>query len=131
MNTLGVAQYRSGNWNAAAETLTKSMELAQGDLLSFSAFFLAMAHWQLGEKEKARDWYDKAATWMDGNIPDHEELGRFRAEAAELLGVEVTTVPTEPRQEKADEELPDQQDDSDDSIAEKPPTADLLGIEEQ
>ena len=107
------------------------MELAHGADLSCNAFFLAMAHWQLGEKEKARDWYDKAATWMDGNIHYHEELVRFRAEAAELLGVEVATVPTEPRQEKADEELPDQQDDSDDSIAEKQPTAGLSGTEEQ
>ena len=53
-------------------------------------FFLAMAHWQLGEKEKARQWHDRAAQWMDDNkegVSNTEELRRFRAESAELLGV--------------------------------------------
>jgi hypothetical protein len=50
-------------------------------------FFLAMAHWQLGEKDEARKYYDKAVAWMDKNKPDDEELRRFRAEAAALLGV--------------------------------------------
>ena len=50
-------------------------------------FFLAMAHWQLGDKDEARKWYDKAVEWMDKNQPKNEELLRFRAEAAELLGI--------------------------------------------
>jgi tetratricopeptide (TPR) repeat protein len=84
-NTLGVAQYRARSWNEAVAALEKSTKLHKGSN-SFDWFFLAMAHWQLGEKEKARDWYDKAAQWMDKNQPNNEELGRFRAEAAELLG---------------------------------------------
>jgi hypothetical protein len=44
-----------------------------------------MAHWQLGEKDKAREWYDRAVQWMDNNQPTDEELRRFRVEAAELL----------------------------------------------
>ena len=106
-NTLGVAHYRAGNWNAAVETLTTSMELAQGANLGLDAFFLAMAHWQLDEKEKARDWYDKAAIWMDEKKSKSKELVRFRAEAEELLGVEVSTVPAEPKLANAEEELPD------------------------
>ncbi len=49
-----------------------------------------MAHWQPGEKDKAREWYDKAVQWMEkGKNPGAPgELKRFRAEAAELLGVE-------------------------------------------
>ena len=50
-------------------------------------FFLAMAHWQLSEKDKAREFYDRAVQWMDKNQPTNEELLRFRAEAAEQLGV--------------------------------------------
>jgi hypothetical protein len=50
--------------------------------------FLAMAHWQLGEKDKAREWYDKAVQWMNKNQPKDEELRRFRVEAAEVLGLE-------------------------------------------
>ena len=32
-------------------------------------------------------WYDRAVAWMDKNQPKNEELRRFRAEVAELLGV--------------------------------------------
>src|SRR5262249_26723589 len=51
-NTLGVAHYRAGHWKDAIEPLTKSMELMKGQMESFDTFFLAMAHWRLGEKEK-------------------------------------------------------------------------------
>ena len=87
-NTLGVAHYRAGDWKAAIEALTKSMELRKGGD-STDWFFLAMAHWQLGDKPQARSWYDKAVQWMEKNQPKDEELIRFRAEAAALLGVNV------------------------------------------
>jgi tetratricopeptide (TPR) repeat protein len=86
-NTLGVAEYRMGHWKAAVAALKKSIELRkEGD--SFDWFFLAMAHWQLREKDTAREWYDRAAEWMEKNQPTNEELIRFRAEAAGLLGIE-------------------------------------------
>jgi tetratricopeptide (TPR) repeat protein len=52
-NTLGAAQYRTGDWKATVEALKKSMELRHGGD-SFDWFFLAMAHWQLGNKDEAR-----------------------------------------------------------------------------
>jgi WD40 repeat protein/serine/threonine protein kinase len=86
-NTLGVALYRNGDWNAAIDALTKSEELKpDGQFTSFNGFFLAMAQWQLGHKDEACAWYDKAVTWMEKNAPKDEELIRFRAEAAALLG---------------------------------------------
>src|SRR5262249_42285362 len=87
-NTPGAAQYRAGNWKGAIAALEKSMELSKGGD-SFDWFFLAMAHWKLGDKDKARDWHDRAVRWMDRNQPKNEELLRFRAEAAELLGLKV------------------------------------------
>ena len=60
------------------------MELRMGGD-SADWFFLAMAHWQLGEKDKARQWYDRAVEWMDKNEPMNEELRRFRNEAEELI----------------------------------------------
>ena len=51
------------------------------------AFFLAMAHWQLGNKEKARNYFDEAVKRMRKRDPDDEELARFRAEAAALLEI--------------------------------------------
>jgi len=100
-NTLGVAQYRAGNWEKAISALEKSMDLYPG-VDGYSCFFLAMAHWQLGKEEKtpgreqaahrqeARKWYDEAVAWTDKNQPANEELIRFRAEAAKLLGINVT-----------------------------------------
>jgi hypothetical protein len=82
-----VALYRAGDWQAAITALSKSNELLGGKMLSFNAFFLAMAHWQKGEKEHARRWYDKATDWMEKNGPKDLELVRFRAEAADLLGL--------------------------------------------
>jgi tetratricopeptide (TPR) repeat protein len=83
-NTLGVAHYRNGECQSALAALEKSMNLSRGGN-SGDWFFLAMAHWKLGEKDKARQWYDKAVDWMDTNQPNDEELRRFRAEAEELM----------------------------------------------
>src|SRR5262249_48606121 len=85
-NTLGVAQYRAGAWKAAITELEKSMELRKGGD-AFDWFFLAMAHWQLGAKDQARKWYEKAVEWMEKNAKDHDEPRRFRKEAEELLEI--------------------------------------------
>jgi len=85
-NTLGTAYYRAGKWPAAIEALSKSMELRNGGD-SFDWFFLAMAHRKEGHKDEARKWYDRAAKWLETNQLKNEELIRFRAEAAALLGI--------------------------------------------
>jgi eukaryotic-like serine/threonine-protein kinase len=92
-NTLGVAQYRAGDGKAALGSLQRSMHLRQGGD-SFTWFFLAMAHWQLGEQQEARRWYGRAVRWLEENEralakdPSYgEQLQRFRAEAAALLDV--------------------------------------------
>ena len=82
--TLGYAEYRAGTWKSAITALEKVKELGFScDSLEW--FPLAMAHWQLGEKEAARKWYDQAVQWMEKNDPRNEELGRFRVEADKLL----------------------------------------------
>ena len=84
--TLGIACYRVGRWRESAEALQKAGELrAGGD--GFDWFLLAMAHRQLGDKEQARSWYDRAVQWMEKHQPRNEELIRFRAEAAALLKI--------------------------------------------
>jgi serine/threonine protein kinase len=84
---LGAAQYRAGDSQAAIESLSKSVELNPEGSGS-NRFFLAMAHWQSGNKAEARRWYDQAVAWMDENAPASRQLTRFRAEAAELLDVD-------------------------------------------
>jgi eukaryotic-like serine/threonine-protein kinase len=86
-NTLGAAHLRASNWKDATAALDKSMELRNGGDAN-DWFFLAMACWQSGDKPRARSWYVKAAQWMEKNQPKNEELIRFRAEAADLLGVD-------------------------------------------
>ena len=92
--TLGVAHYRAEDWPTAIETLHQSMELRpDGD--AFDYFFLAMAHWQLGNLTEAGVWHRRALAWLEKNrdylkrdVEHAEELRRFGAEAAVLLGIE-------------------------------------------
>jgi serine/threonine protein kinase/Flp pilus assembly protein TadD len=88
-NTLGVAHLRAGDWKAAVEALTKCEAVAPGVDWGDNAFFLAMAHWQLGEKEQARQWYARGVAWMAERAPvsAYERLQHCRAEAEELLGI--------------------------------------------
>ncbi len=49
-----------------------------------------MAHWQLGQKEQARQWYDRANRLRPEQLAKYllntEELRLVRAEADALLG---------------------------------------------
>ena len=87
-NTLGAARYRHGDWKAAINALTRSMELSNGGDGN-DWYFVAMAHWRLGDKPQAHSWYDKAIGWMEKNQPNNEELRRIRDEAAALLNVKL------------------------------------------
>ncbi|MEX2188871.1 MAG: tetratricopeptide repeat protein [Pirellulales bacterium] len=86
-NTLGVAQYRAGDWPAAITALEKSIALRGGGD-SFDWLFLAMAHWRQAEKDRAREYYEKAVEWMEKHPSRDEQLNRFRAEAEALFGGE-------------------------------------------
>ena len=107
-NTLGVAQYRTRTSRDAIESLQQAEALAPGSLTAANANFLAMAHWQLGEKEAARSWFGKALKWQEKFKIENEGTKRFLTEAdaetAELLGPEETLsvlqaslVPNHPR----------------------------------
>jgi tetratricopeptide (TPR) repeat protein len=86
-NTLGVAEYRAGDWPAAEQALHKSMALrAGGDADDW--LFLAMAAWQRGKQERARKYF-RAARFSLGTNDQTEERTRFRREAAQLLGIPV------------------------------------------
>jgi tetratricopeptide (TPR) repeat protein len=79
---LGVARYRAGDWKSSIEILEKSTK----DACSWS--FLAMAHWQLGNKEEATRCYQEAVAWLGKNKKQEQAFRRFCLEATELLGVE-------------------------------------------
>jgi tetratricopeptide (TPR) repeat protein/tRNA A-37 threonylcarbamoyl transferase component Bud32 len=83
-NTLGVAHYRNGDDKTAVAVLETAMSLREGGD-SFDWFFLAMAHWRLGDRDEARTWFDRAVQWMDRHKPRDDELRHFRAEAEAML----------------------------------------------
>jgi hypothetical protein len=91
-NTVGVAYYRAGRYREAVEALRPNLEGQEDWGLAFDLYFLAMSHRQLGEAARARDYNDWAVRWTraqqglsEGYL---EELALFRAEAAELLGID-------------------------------------------
>jgi uncharacterized protein HemY len=84
-----VALYRNGKYTEAISVLEKSLAASRGRSDAFDLFFLAMCHHQLGEPAKAKDCYDRALQWVQGqhNIPAQwvADLTAFQAEADALL----------------------------------------------
>jgi eukaryotic-like serine/threonine-protein kinase len=93
-HALGVARYRAGDSAGAISALEKANQVSAGGG-PYEWFFQAMAHWRLDDLANARHWYDRADRWMrdhpkwlDSNRVKKEELQRFHAEAAALLGID-------------------------------------------
>jgi tetratricopeptide (TPR) repeat protein len=82
--TLGLAYFRAGDWRKAISSLERSLSLAAGDPIA--GFTVAMAYWQLGEKNQARSLFAKAEAWTEGRNPGDPILWRLRTEASALLG---------------------------------------------
>lgn len=88
LNTLGVAQYRMGQYAEALATLTKSekMNATQNGSHPADLAFLAMAQHQLGQKEEARATLDRLHDVMT-NLRwfRNPEARSFLGEAKETL----------------------------------------------
>ncbi len=100
LNTLGTALCRAEQWQEAIDTLQKPIKLgADGP---YNWLFIAMAHWQLDQKDQAKQWYDKSLAWQTANadaLKADAELQGFFAEAAKLMAtdaVDKTTSDAEP-----------------------------------
>ena len=104
---LGIARYRESQWQEARTAFDKSLQLgtdSSGGAFRYADaidwFFLAMSNWQLGQKDEARQCYDRAVqgmekvqTWQT----DVNQLRRFQAEAEELLKINDEKPTTKPQ----------------------------------
>ena len=85
-HTLGMARYRTGDYAGAIEAFEKAEKLRAGGTFAVNDLCLAMAHWQMGDKEKARELYQRAVDWLEENGAIWtDEVARREAE--QLLGV--------------------------------------------
>jgi WD40 repeat protein/serine/threonine protein kinase len=91
---LGMAQYRTREWQAAVDTLEKAIERSPARYLSHAKLILSMAHQQLGHATEAHRWYQQAFAEIkkDGS---REELDHLRVEAAAVLRISNSTPATE------------------------------------
>jgi tetratricopeptide (TPR) repeat protein len=87
--TLGTARYRTGDCQQAARDLETAIRLRGPDdpASANEAFVLAMACRRLGDGPAARAWFAKAEAWLAKAKTRTDEMRRFRAEAAKLLGL--------------------------------------------
>jgi tetratricopeptide (TPR) repeat protein len=99
----GEASYRGGNWRAVVDALQKAQRLNsqskswEREYATVASFFLAMAYWQLKEKEEARRYFEKAAQQMDQLFPNDIPRSYLRREAAELLGIKDSSLTKLPK----------------------------------
>jgi tetratricopeptide (TPR) repeat protein len=75
LHGLGMVQYRAGHFAPAIQALKHSLTLNGANAKDF--LLLAMSHWQRGEKEQARQWYNAAL------LRKEYELRRWRWSAGE------------------------------------------------
>ncbi|APW60434.1 serine/threonine-protein kinase [Paludisphaera borealis] len=89
--SLGWAQYRSGDWTGCIKSLEK-----QKDYSRLGDFVAVMAYWRLGDQARARAMFARCDEWLRGyethsngsKYPEPPLFRRFRDEAATLLGTE-------------------------------------------
>ncbi len=89
LNTLGLVQFRNGQFKESVATLERAPAFSKGQTDVARLFILAMAHARLSENAKAKDCFDRALTTMEAqkNRPPLElaELREWRAEAEAIM----------------------------------------------
>jgi tetratricopeptide (TPR) repeat protein len=94
LNTLGLVQYRLGQYDKAIETLERSARATHGEEVAENMFLLALCHNRRGETAKAKICFDRGAQalteWQDQlGAKRRKELDTLRAEAEALLRQQV------------------------------------------
>jgi serine/threonine protein kinase/WD40 repeat protein len=96
-NTLGLAYYRAGQYPQAVEILRPNLQSQEVRTLPYDLFVLAMSCHQLGQTERARDYYTWALRSLDAqkeqSRADLDDLEALRAEAEAVLGLQTHPAP--------------------------------------
>ena len=82
---LGGACYRNGEWRRAAAALEQAERLGELNQFRAAEFLLAMAHWQLGQRDQAREWYERTRRWNDRRQYPDAEARLLQAEALAMI----------------------------------------------
>ncbi len=90
----GIALYRSGRYGKAITALRRSMQHRNGGS-TIDRYYLAMSHWQRGEHDQARGWYEqvmeiKKQFMANHNVPYDADVLAARQEAETLMGIQGT-----------------------------------------
>src|SRR6185369_3686978 len=62
---LGAARYRANDWSGAIAAMQKARQIFADRAGSYQSFWLAMAHWHLGDEEQARQWFHQGVQWLE------------------------------------------------------------------
>jgi tetratricopeptide (TPR) repeat protein len=81
---MSLVEYRLGHLTESLAAAQRGMSLSDGGN-AFYWFVLAMVHSRNGEKDKARQWFDKAVVQIKQDAPDESDARRLWTEAAKLL----------------------------------------------
>ncbi|MGO9914188.1 MAG: tetratricopeptide repeat protein, partial [Isosphaeraceae bacterium] len=84
-HSLALVEYRRGHWDASIAAAERAMALKKGGRPN-DWFLLAMALARKGEKQKAVEWYDKAAEETRRLKMTVDDVLLLWSEAARLLG---------------------------------------------
>lgn len=71
-STLGIARYRSGDWQQAVESMAKSREMGL-EVEPLDDLYYAMALWQVGRNQESVDLYESVVTLASANDPEANE----------------------------------------------------------
>jgi Flp pilus assembly protein TadD len=86
--TLGVVQYRLGDYHDAVKTLTRAAGLARAGPTPYDQFFLAMSYHRSGETVEARKCFERALVWRK----EQTRLPEVRVELLKSLEVEAEEI---------------------------------------
>ena len=82
---VSLVEYRPGHLTESLAAGQQGMILSDGGN-AFYWFVLAMVYSRTGDKDKAREWFEKAVAQAKSDAPDESDARRLWTEAAKLLG---------------------------------------------